>query len=427
MSTSLTRAIGLTFLVQVGTFAFGIFNNVLLSRWLGPVSLGVVVLLFQISEFIYKFTNLGIESSILYNVSNGRYPQKEIFGNVFSTSFVIMTFSSIVTIIFFYSGAYQVFFSGGNSSVQISDGWWCIFLIFAYLIFEYGSKILLGLQNFISYNKTVFFRPLVLAVLILISYLLWGLNVKIALIIYALSWILPGLFMWKHTLPFKPTWNKVMTKDFIGYGVKIMITNVFTFLSYRADLFFIGYFWSSKLVGWYYVTMIIAEKLHYLTQPTSTILFPAAAHAIEYQKKTPVLSRINFMVILLGAIFLAITARWIVPFAFSEQYQNSVQPLILLLPGIVALTLPRVLSADFSARGLPQISMYITIVIFIIKIVLNLIWIPRIGIEGAAMSSSVSYIIAAILTVYFYRRLTGVTVAQLIFPRIRDLKNLKKV
>jgi len=411
----------------MGTFAFGIFNNVLLSRWLGPASLGIVVLLFQISEFTYKFTNLGFESSILYNVSNGRYPQKEIYGNVFTTSFFIMALSSFVTIVFFYSGAYRIFFSGDTSSVSLSDSWWCIFLIFAYLVFEYGSKILLGLQKFISYNKTVFFRPVILMVLIVLSYIFWGLNIKIALAIYALSWILPGLFMWRQTLPFKPTWNKVMTKDFIGYGIKIMITNVFTFLSYRADLFFIGYFWSSELVGWYYVAMVIAEKLHYMTQPTSTILFPAAAHATEQQKKTPVLSRINFVVILLGAIFLAITAKWIVPFAFSAQYKNSVLPLILLLPGIAALTIPRILSADFSARGLPQISMYITIVIFLVKIVLNLIWIPRIGIAGAAMSSSISYILAAVLTVYFYRRLTGVAINQLLVPRKSDLQNLKKI
>lgn len=64
MGRPLTKIIGLTFLVQVVVFSIGIVNNALLSRWLGPATLGTVVLLFQISEFIYKFTNLGLESSL---------------------------------------------------------------------------------------------------------------------------------------------------------------------------------------------------------------------------------------------------------------------------------------------------------------------------------------------------------------------------
>jgi O-antigen/teichoic acid export membrane protein len=112
---------------------------------------------------------------------------------------------------------------------------------------------------------------------------------------------------------------------------------------------------------------------------------------------------------------------------FSSQYVNSIDPLLLLLPGIVALTFASVLGADLSARGLPQIQMYITIFIFIIKLVINVIAIPKMGMLGAALSSTISYIVAAILLIYYYKKISGVAVSKLLIPRISDLKEMRKI
>ncbi|GAB4368765.1 MAG: hypothetical protein Kow0042_10100 [Calditrichia bacterium] len=427
MTTPLTKIIGLTFVVQLAIFAIGFLNNVLLSRWLGPAALGMVVLLFQIAELIYKFTNFGMESSVLYHVSSRRFPLQRIFGTAFSLALIFILFAAVGTLVVFHTQLITLIFKKPEVDAVISKAGWCVLLIAGLLVYEYGSKITLGLQKYITYNKMSLVRPLLLLVFLSLTQMIWKLNITNAILVYGISWFIPGILLWKNTLPFKPSCDPGLARSFFSYGWKIMGANIFTFLSYRVDIFFIGYFWSPEMVGLYYVSLMIGERLHYLTQPTSTILFPATASSAEQQNKTPVLARINFSVILLGAVVVALSAHWFIPLIFSSEFEASVTPLLILLPGIVALTLPKILSADLSGRGIPQISMYISILIFILKVVLNMVTIPRMGISGAALSSSIAYIFATILIGWTFKRITGTPIHKLFLIRWGDFKNIRNI
>jgi len=46
--------------------------------------------------------------------------------------------------------------------------------------------------------------------------------------------------MLRVTFLFRPLFDRKISKDFILYGIKIMATNVFTFLIHRADIFLSG-------------------------------------------------------------------------------------------------------------------------------------------------------------------------------------------
>jgi len=206
-----------------------------------------------------------------------------------------------------------------------------------------------------------------------------------------------------------------------------MVGSVLTFLTYRVDILLIGYFISPAAVGWYFISVIIAEKLLLLTQATGTILLPAASNTVEQQQKTPLLSRVNLFVVLVCSIIIAISAQWIVPLLFSSQYSNSVIPLLVILPGICALTVSKIISSDLSAKGLPQLSMYSSILNFSLNLVLNIILIPKIGITGAALSSTISYTVAMILLSYSYKKQSGIPVRKLLFIQKGDIKSLKKI
>jgi O-antigen/teichoic acid export membrane protein len=208
MNKNISKIIGLTFIVQVAVYGIGIVNNALMSRWLGPAVLGIVVLLLQISELIYKFTNLGLDSSLLYFLSNKKYDKEKILGTSLTNAFFIIIISAFITFLFFYSGVIFLFFSESANTIHFDKIWWCIFLIVAYLSFEYGTKILLGLQQFLMYNRYFPMRPVVLLVLLLLVHYFWKLDTEYALLVLGLSWIIPALFMWNFSFPFKIQWKK---------------------------------------------------------------------------------------------------------------------------------------------------------------------------------------------------------------------------
>ncbi len=427
MGQQLNKIIGFTFLVQLFIFLFSLTNNILLSRWLGPTNLGMVALFFLFTEAVHKFTNLGLETASVYYLSNGEFPRKQLLGTTFWNALGTALLGSVVILGSIHLGILNLFFDPDKVSLIQKGAWWCVALLFAYLTFDYGTKFLLGEQRFRRYNEMMAIRPILFLLLLLLVYFTHRLTVPGVLGIYSVSWFIPGIVMWLMVVPFALVWSYKITRATLQYGVKIMLSNLLTFLNYRVDVFLVGFFLTQQWVGQYYVALIVSEKLLYLTQSTSTVFFPAASHSQEQQQKTPLINRVNFLFVVIGASITALIAHWLVPLLFSNAYADAISALIILLPGVAALTIPKVLSADFSARGKPEIPLYIGAVNFGTNLILNLILIPRFGIEGAAFSSTLGYIVAAALIVWQYHRFTGVSIPELLVPRWSDIQRVREV
>ena len=302
-----------------------------------------------------------------------------------------------------------------------------VFYFIAFLLFDFSVKIPLGLEKFSEYNKIQLFKPIILFVLLGVSTFIFTTNLNEVVFFISVSFVIPAFFYWRFALPINFSWRKDPAVKSFRFGIKIMFGNLLQYLNYRADILLVSFFLTQLEVGWYYVCVIIGERLLFLTQATSTILFPSASNSEEQLEKTPILSRLNFAVVFVAAFVVGISAYWLIPFLFSEQYINSVLPLIILLPGIISLSVSKILSADFVSRGLPQYSLYVSLLNFCLNFILNIILIPKIGIAGAALSSTFSYTAALFLQVYFYQSLTHIKLTELLLIRSGDFKKLKNI
>lgn len=427
MTRPLSRIIGITFSIQLFIFIFGVANYVILSRWLGPEMLGLIATAAVIIDIIFKVANLGLDTSAVYFISNNRFPVKKYIGNYFFNAAVVF-FAGVILLTLLIHSDNIVKLTYGINSDLISKGLSALVVYyFAFLMYEFGMKIPLGLQEFKSFNQYQLVKPITLFALLILSSNLFDAQFNLVLFLIGISWLIPAAIIWLRQVPFDFGFNKEITLRSIGYGVKVMLNNLLQFLIYRADILLIGFFLSQTEVGWYYIAVIVAERLLYLTQATAMIFLPAASHSDEQYKKTPILTRTNLFVVVIASIFVALLSPWFIPVLFSESYVNAILPLILLLPGIASLSVVKILFADFAARGIPQYSTYVSTVNFCLNIVLNLYLIPRMGIVGAALSSSISYTTAVVLQCYFYKRFTNTPIKELIFLKREDFKSLKKI
>lgn len=428
MEKSLTRIIGITFLFKIIIFAIVLVNNVLVSRWLGPALFGAMATLLIFAEAVQKFTSLGLETSLLYFLSNRRFPEKQLISTSLINGLLLFGVGAGLIFLFIEINAFDYLLGESDSRIVSGEAGWCIFLLFASLVHQYGGNIWLGKQQFTRYNANLLFRPMIYFALLMIAHFSGLLTLTAILVISGVSWLSVGLYIWiKSVFPVKLTWDKEITKAATGYGSKIMLSSLLDFFIYRMDIFLIGFFLTQQEVGWYFIAVMIAERLLYLTHAAGIVLLPAAARSEGQHKKTPVIIRLNLLVIFIGALVLAIVSPFVIPAVLSQQYQNSVLPLIVYLPGVIAITLPKVLGADLAARGLPQYNFIVSAVNFAVNLVLNLLLIPRIGIIGAALSSTISYAVAAVLISYFYKRLTGTPIRELLIPQRGDWQALKKM
>ena len=83
---------------------------------------------------------------------------------------------------------------------------------------------------------------------------------------------------------------------------------------------------------------------------------------------------------------------------YSKQFSLSYLPLVILLPGVILHSSMEVLSSYFSLSiGKPMINFYIGGISFLLNFIFNIFMIPKYGITGAALTSTIAYSFSALL------------------------------
>jgi Na+-driven multidrug efflux pump len=95
---------------------------------------------------------------------------------------------------------------------------------------------------------------------------------------------------------------------------------------------------------------------------------------------------------------------------------------VLLLPGIVAFAPVKVLAAYLAGAGQPRLFLVVSVSSLAVTIVLDLLMIPTLGIAGAATASSASYVTAAAVMLWVFRRTTGVSFRQTLILTSEDVR-----
>jgi len=187
-------------------------------------------------------------------------------------------------------------------------------------------------------------------------------------------------------------------------------------------MFLVAYFLNPSAVGQYAIAVSLAELIWYIPDSISQILFPKTAFSDEKTANsfTPIVCRNTALLTFLASILLFAAASFLIPFVFSERFSPAVLPLRLLLPGVFALGIWKIIVNDLAGRGLPQYKSYGTAVSLVITILLDILLIPRLGISGAAIASSVAYIVTTVLFMYWFLRVTKLQLSFMILPRSSD-------
>jgi len=423
MSTGkFVRETTVTFTSGVLNLVVGIGASVILARVLGPEGRGIYALAALLPSLIVTFGNLGIGPATVYYVARGEFRREEILGtNVLLSVGIggIGVLAGLIVVLFFREKVFP----------DVAPGYLLLALVLVpvEVFFSYVRYVLLGAQrikefNYVQIAQSVLFLGFVALALL-------GLKAGVT------GAILAGLFTWLIVdalvfhlarrvaggVDFKP--NISYMKRATTYGIQAHLANILGFLNYRVDMFLVNGFLGPAAVGLYAVGVGLVEKLWMVSHAASTVLFPRVAAEKEEDRRkefTPLVARTVLWTTALGALLLALLSRWIVLLLYSEAFLPAVGALQSLLVGIVALSAWRVLANDIAGRGFPGLNIYTGLAAVATNIVLNLLWIPRYGIVGAAWASTVSYTVSFLGGLFFYCRLSGNSWTKVVFPQSGD-------
>jgi len=407
---SLAKGGLVTFLASSANFILAMASSIILARALGPEGRGIATLTLMIPPLLLMFGTFGTEVSNVYFTGSKKFKLDDIVSNSISLCILL----SIFLVSIFYIVYRTPFFQNYMSSNMISPLllWIAVASLPFNLLFIFLRNILLGKEHIGKMNLLGFYQAFIQLLLVLLFVVVLKLNVFGAVLCFLIGSFICStisLYYVSKISDIRVRLNFKLFNSSMRYGGKAYAGNLAQFLNYRLDIFLVAYFLNPAAVGFYGIAVGLAEKLWMIPGSIGTVLFPrvSSINATEANKLTPAVARHTFLIVFVMAIGLFIFGKYLIVLLFGKAYLPSAKPLIILLPGIVALSVSKVLTSDLAGRGKPQFGTLGAFVALPVNVLLNVLLIPKWGISGAAFASSIAYTLSTVVVLIAFIRLSG--------------------
>lgn len=381
---------------------FGLGSAMIGARWLGPEANGIIAALSVYPSLILTFGSLGISQSATHFIGGKRFSEQSIKTSITQIWFFTTILSIIISFLLIR------YFSNSGENLL-----WVLLVIIPMpftLFNHYNSGIFLGKNLIGTYNKINWLPPGVVLLFIVLFVIIVPLGINGALIAYTTGPIFMFfLLLFKNDFirAFSLTFNWKVIHPLLSLGIVYAISLLIISLNYKVDVILLDKLSTPFELGIYSKGVVITEYLWQIPMLLSTIVFARSASAkdgLQFSRKVAQLLRISFLAIGFGSVVLIVLARYIILIMYGEKFIQSTEVLQYLMPGVILLTIFKVLNMDLAGKGKPWISMKAMVPALLLNIGLNIFLIPTYGAKGAAISSTISYSLAALMFLHFYSK-----------------------
>jgi O-antigen/teichoic acid export membrane protein len=217
-------------------------------------------------------------------------------------------------------------------------------------------------------------------------------------------------------------------REFMSYGIRLYPQNVMSFFNYRADVLLLSWLrGDAALLGYYGLAVRLAEMTFYVPDSISAMLYPAISSSERHDadRFAPAVSRFTMLATTLAAVAV-IPAAFVAIWLILPDFKPAFPALVVIMPGIISLSLSKVLASYTAGVGRPLPTAVAAVVALTLNIVANLILIPRWGIVGASASSLISYTCHAAILLVMASRMARVSPLAFVLPRAAEFARLRR-
>lgn len=409
---------------------FGLTVSIITARYIGPEGNGIIAGLAVYPSLFMTIGSLGIRQSTTYFLGKGIFSEEQIKTAITQIWMMTTVISMIVCFVLMY------YFSNSGSNLTLVI---LALLPIPFSLFNtYNSGIFLGKNDIKTFNKINWIPSLIalLGTVLFVMLLQWDVKgAMVASVGGPLFMFFVLLFKNKFLAFFSFRYNWKIIKQMLSLGI-IYAASLFVInLNYRVDVILLDKLSNAYELGIYAKGAGITQYLWQIPMLLSTVVFARSAVSKDdkvFSLKVAQLLRVSFIIIGIVSVVLLLFSEWIIVGMYGEQFRESTAVLNYLLPGVLILTIFKVMNMDLAGKGKPWIAVWAMLPSLVINIVMNIILIPEWGADGAAISSTVSYGVAGILFLFFYSKAVNVPVKDILKykktdfdPILNVLKKLK--
>jgi O-antigen/teichoic acid export membrane protein len=272
--------------------------------------------------------------------------------------------------------------------------------------------------NFLGPTATLLTLPLLLLLLhpiLLAAFVAWF-SGQLLVLITAFTFV-------ARALDFRIAYDSRLLSKYIWFGIRAISSRFVGLLNFRLDILVVLTLLGPTAVGLYSIAVLLTHALLYLPNALATSLLPVFSSGVRSEVVT-LASRSIRMVFVTSATLafgLALVAYFLLPM-LGPTYSQAYSAVLVLLPGTVLYSHAAITNAywDGYARR-PQLNLFVAAVSLVLDLILLMALIPRLGILGASIASTVSYTLATVVSLWLYSRHSGATFASLLRVKASDV------
>ena len=406
------RDVAIIGITQVLTSLGGFILLPLITKTLGAYDYGIWAQISITISLLTPMALLGLSMALVRFLSAEKDPERIREGLYSIIVFVLFTGSGISFLVLLLSDPLAVSVFGDiTTSPYIKAGSFLILLSALNQLALFYFRISQQTRTFAIFTIFRVFGQLFLVLALLLSgfgvmgVILAHLTVDAALFVVAMVRIIAqvGFALPKFTY----------LTEYLRYSLPLTPNSLIRWITDSSDRYLIGFFLGVGSVGIYSAAYAIGNLVQLFISPIQFILFPTLSKLYDEGKSNDVKVYLSysmkyFLFIAIPAVFgLTVLSKPLLEIFTSPEFVpgSSVIPFIA-LAGLMAGVFQIVINITHLVKR-TQFNLVIHVIAAVINVILNVLLIPMIGILGAAIATTLSYLVMVIIcTIVSFRYIT---------------------
>lgn len=421
-----SREVATTFTGRILLVGLGVASSVLTARFLGPGGRGILATVTAMAGIGLQLGNLGLHASNTFQVSRRPDLLAPIWANSLRTASALGLALAIGAL------------AAGSVFPEMLGTIPLPLLLPAALSIPFQLLVLFGLNLLVGMGRTALFNVLELtfravsvaglAVMLILfgKDVRWVLGLNLVLAIGAAAVLAAVLGrMVRHSGAPESHGNMTLFRSGVAYGAKAYVAALLAYLIVRSDMLLVNALRGTAEAGVYSIAVQISDLLYLLPMSIGLVLFPRLTRQGDGDPIFALkIARHNAFLMLLLCGAAAVLAPWAIRFLYGGEFLPAVRALWWLLPGIWAYGACNPIATQLASSGMPLSAVVVWIPPLVLNVALNLVWIPRWGIEGAAAASSLCYLMVLLLHLGLWKRRIRGSISDTLLLKRADVREI---
>ncbi len=394
------------FSIRVLSAAIAYFSQVLMARWMGEFEYGIFVAVWVAFVILGGIACLGFHTGIIRFISEYRASgdDDELRGAIRGS---LMWSLGAATLLAMTGALLLHFFSGFISSYFVMP----VFLALVCLPMLALQEVQDGIARAYSWPGTALaptfiVRPIILlATMAATTHYGFDANAQTAMLsAIAATWIASlaqfGLLLWRMRSVVPSGKARFLPMKWIAITMPIFLIEGFYNLLTNTDILFVGYFMPPDKVGIYFAavkTLALVHFVYFAVKAAAAHRFATYKASGDHQRYEDFIRETihwTFWPSLVLAIIMALTSKYFL-MLFGPSFVTGQYLIWILAGGIVVRASVGAAESVLTMSGEQHACALVYAASLAVNVTLNILLIPRFGLEGAALATSMALVFEA--------------------------------